>query len=86
MRVIGRTEYERKRCTGGDNGPVCSGIQPAAPDIRPLYLAAIKCAIAMLNSAGSSFCGIWVGDVFGFWLRLWTSSANARNDCGTFEM
>lgn len=42
MRIVGRTEYERERRTGSNHGPVRRRVQPSAPYIRPLDLAAIE--------------------------------------------
>ena len=42
MRVVGRTEYERQRCTGRDHRPVGRRIQSVTPDVGPGHLTAVK--------------------------------------------
>src|SRR5258708_27083418 len=42
MRIVGRAENKRKRCTGSDHGPIRRGVEPPTPDIRSLHLAAVE--------------------------------------------
>src|SRR5690606_17541028 len=42
MRIVRRTEYERKCCAGRNDGPVRCRVEPGAPNVRPRDLAAVK--------------------------------------------
>ena len=42
MRIVGRTENERKRCACRNYRPISRRVEPVAPDIRALHFAAIE--------------------------------------------
>ena len=42
MRITWRAKHERERRASRDDCPVCRGVEPISPRIRPLHLATIE--------------------------------------------